>query len=282
MKKRFSTHRLALWAFILFQLASNSVNSQDMDLFITYVRGNILREKGGKAIQEGQVISSKEKINYAGGDGFLIAISTGARKARYKISRPVAKTETKGSESWELVALSLHLLWETPSLVSRSDDFPPLEVEFQTDSTINPKMLFGPLNKYLFEAAHYPIDEQHYFFLQQQHRGKVESETLSTHKDTLLVTLEIISKLQEHLGGDPGVYFLGYFNKATNKATRVAAFDPALDREGALANMVRAVAKALGPESGRKEIFNESYSEASYFLGKPSRITLMEMINGLR
>jgi hypothetical protein len=281
MKNRGKPYSLILWMSLFFQLAPYALAAQSVDLVITYIRGSAVRESGRKALQEGQVIGSGEKIHFMGDKDFLIAISTGSRQARYRISRQADQSPAKGSESWEQVALMMRLLWETPSLVTRSDQFPLLETEFRVDSTINPRMLFTPLNKYLYEPGKYLIDADHFFFLQQQHQGKVESQPLSTIKDTLLIGLGSFMKLQESLGDDHGSYYLGYFDKTNNKAKRIAAVEPAFDQEGMLGNLAHAVSQALGPEAGSKEVFNETYAEAYYFMGRPSMISLMEIINTL-
>lgn len=175
------------------------------------VKGEIILEKTGKALQEMDEICANDKLTFKTADSKAAVLSSDQ-------GRFIIKSSKKKSNDNLTAFVKSVLSQGTGNLSSRGEI--SLETEFGE--------VYFVVGKYALpvDAKSYPLNDDNFFYLKYSYEGKDVNKKLNFFKDTLFLEKENIYKVDDKSVDEEKIQnvSLYYYEKEKNLSTKITNF----------------------------------------------------------
>ena len=201
--------KIILLLFSLFIFVPGILKSQCYT--VLSVKGQIILEKTGQAIQEMDEICANDKLSFANADCKAAVLSSEQGRFIIKMS---GKKKDGGLQAY----VKSVLFQGTGNLSSRG--IVSLETEFEDTYFVT------GINKLQIDTKSYPMDSEKFFFIRYKYNDKDVNKKLKFSNDTLFFGKEDVysiegNNINQDLIESVSLY---YFEKAKNTSTKIASF----------------------------------------------------------
>lgn len=234
---------------------------------VTKIVGEVTNKTSGERLKPGSKLKDDDMLQFSSDKDLVRVIVSG--KGIYIIS-PTPRKESQQSLIVEMLKSALKIKSKEGYLSGRSEESYLIPAAFETETTVNNKMLITNETKYLFDKAKYNTSNGNRFFLQVEADGKKpEIRALKTSADTLFISASDFVPSQASAGAVK--YKIGFYTKDKNSSESLAPIRPYVDTMGEMETIVTIIVEDH-QEKDLEKLKQVCYAEVYESLGKPSQL----------
>ena len=197
-----------------------SVLSYSQEYQVLHVKGEIILEKNGAALKPGDKISEKDKIRFMTKDAMAAVLSS--EKGRY-----IVKVEEESTNESDLIYVLKSAISPVRGGMSSRAGGINNDIDFKLYFAEAPYVWAGDVIKLGVSQVAYPMNDEHFFYIEYSIDGDRVSKKLGFEKDILIIEKESFFSIDGKSINPENVtdYSLYYYNTLSEDSRLIVDID---------------------------------------------------------